>query len=122
MKKLILPLLAVFSLTACAADKVEPAKAEELIAKKAQLLDVRTQEEWDEGHLEGATRVEIGSDDFAAKVAEKFDKSKPLVVYCRSGGRSARAAKQLEELGFETVYDLKGGITAWKDADKKVVK
>jgi rhodanese-related sulfurtransferase len=50
------------------------------------------------------------------------DPGKPVLVYCRSGGRSARASKQLEKLGYKVVYDLDGGITAWKKAGKKVVK
>ncbi len=93
-----------------------------MIDQEIQLLDVRTEEEWNEGRLDGAVRIQIGSDDFAEQVKARFDESKPLLVYCRSGARSARAAKQLEALGFKTVYDLKGGILAWEKDGKKVVK
>lgn len=122
----ILSLLLALAFTACAAPEdskvIPPAKAASMIEKEVQLLDVRTEEEWNAGHIEGATRVEIGSEDFAEQVKKHFDPEKPLLVYCRSGGRSARAAKQLEELGFETVYDLKGGVLAWEKADRELVK
>jgi len=105
-----------------AAEVVTPEKGEKLIADKVQLLDVRTEEEWNEGHLNGAVRADVTEEDFAEAVKEVTDPSKPVLVYCRSGGRSARAAKQLEKLGYKVVFDLKGGITAWKKAGKEVVK
>ncbi len=112
-----------FTLAAEAPAKLAPDKAAPLISeKKVQLLDVRTEEEWNEGRIEGATRVEIGTEDFAAKVKAGFDPSEPVLVYCRSGRRSARASDQLQAMGFETVYDLKGGILAWSADGQKVVK
>lgn len=122
-----LPLLAL-GFTACALasnspQRVEPAKAKTLIAeKKVQILDVRTEEEWNDRHIEGATRIEIGSEDFAETVTASFDKSKPILVYCRSGRRSARASGQLKDLGFTMIYDLKGGIKAWTRAGGGVVR
>lgn len=121
------PLLAL-ALSACALGTnppqvVKPGEAATLIAaKKVQLLDVRTEEEWNEGHLEGATRVEIGSKDFAETVKKTFDESKPLLVYCRSGARSERATRKLRAAGFTELYDLKGGIRSWANAGQKVVK
>jgi thioredoxin len=79
---------------------------------KAQLLDVRTPEEFNSGHIENATNVNWNGDDFVAK-AEKYDKSKPVFVYCKVGGRSAQAADKLAELGFNEVYNLEGGIMKW---------
>lgn len=105
-----------------AAEVVTIEKGEELIAEKVQLLDVRTEEEWNEGHLKGAVRADVTEKDFETAVKKVTDPTKPVLVYCRSGGRSARAAKQLEKLGYKVVYDLKGGITAWKKAKKEVVK
>jgi rhodanese-related sulfurtransferase len=55
-------------------------------------------------------------------VVKVVDPKKPVLVYCRSGGRSAKAAKQMKDLGFVEISDLDGGITAWKKAGKKVVK
>ena len=105
-----------------AAEVVKVDEAEKLIDSKVQLLDVRTEEEWNEGHLEGAVRADVTEKDFETEVKKVTDPAKPVLVYCRSGGRSARAAKKLEELGYKVVYDLDGGITAWKKAKKKVVK
>lgn len=87
----------------------------------AQLLDVRTREEWKEGRLEKAKLVPLNEEGFLAKAKAELDPAKPVLVYCRSGGRSARAAEQLRKAGY-TVYDLKGGITAWEKAGKPVVK
>ena len=108
---------------ACAGtEKIEVDKAEQLIGEKVQLLDVRTEEEWNEGHLEGALRVDFTAEGFAEGVRKALDQDRPVLVYCRSGNRSARAAKVMEQLGFQTVYDLKGGITGWQKAGKKVVR
>jgi rhodanese-related sulfurtransferase len=101
-----------------------PVKIEEAgkrIAKGAQLLDVRTKEEWDEGHLKGAELVTVTEDGFLDKAKAALDPEKPVVVYCRSGRRSAMAAEQLRAAGF-TVHDMAGGITAWIAAGKEVVK
>ena len=54
-------------------------------------------------------------DDFVAK-AEKYDKTKPVFVYCKSGGRSKKAAEKLNELGFTNIYELEGGIIKWNAA------
>jgi len=99
--------------------KVE--QAEKQVAEGAQLLDVRTTEEWNEGHLQGAKLVTLSKEGFVEKVKTALDPKKPVLVYCKSGSRSAKAAKQLREAGF-TVYDLDGGITAWQKAGKPVVK
>ena len=79
-----------------------------------QLLDVRTTEEFGVSHLKNAQNICVTDDDFEEKI-KTLDKSKPVYVYCRSGGRSARAAKILEEKGFTQVYDLDGGITSWQE-------
>lgn len=79
---------------------------------KPQILDVRTPEEFGSEHIDNAVNVNWNSDDFAAK-AELYDKSKPVFVYCLSGGRSKKAAAKLQELGFTTIYELDGGIMNW---------
>ena len=80
-----------------------------------QLLDVRTPEEYAVEHLENASNVNWNGDDFTAKV-EKLDKSKPVFVYCKVGGRSAEAAQKLSKLGFKEIYNLDGGIMKWNAA------
>lgn len=86
---------------------------------KAQLLDVRTPEEFSSGHIENATNVNWNGDDFVSK-AENYDKSKPVFVYCKIGGRSAQAANKLAELGFKEIYNLDGGIMKWNAAGNTI--
>ncbi len=89
--------------------------------KSVQLIDVRTPGEFAEGHIEGALNHDFYAADFAQKIA-RLDKSRPVMVYCAAGGRSASATGQLKKLGFAKVYDLDGGMGAWKKAGKKTVK
>lgn len=88
--------------------------------ENAQLLDVRTPEEFGKEHIENAQNVNWDSADFIKKVAT-YDKSKPIFVYCLSGGRSFDAASKLHELGFKDVYDLEGGLMYWKSFDLPTV-
>ena len=75
------------------------------------ILDVRTQEEYDLGHIAGAVLIPV--DDIADKAEQILtDKSETILVYCRSGRRSALAAQTLSDLGFTAVYDF-GGIIDW---------
>lgn len=85
----------------------------------AQIIDVRTPEEYQEGYIKSAININVNGEDFIAK-ASKLDKSKPVYVYCKLGGRSAKAADKLAEEGFTKVYDLKGGITQWTE-DKQTL-
>src|SRR5690606_6354816 len=75
------------------------------------LLDVRTAEEFEDGHLADALNYDIYDSAFTKKLAA-LDKTKPVFVYCKGGGRSLDAAKQLKKLGCHTVYGLRGGIRA----------
>ena len=77
-----------------------------------QLLDVRTPEEYNTEHIDNAANVNWNGDDFASKV-NAYDKSKPVFVYCKVGGRSAKAADKLAEMGFTEIYNLDGGIMKW---------
>ena len=83
------------------------------------LLDVRTQKEFDEGHLQGALLIDQAQDNFVQKVKAAVPAGKKVAVYCRSGRRSANAAAKLAEQGYE-VTNLKGGILAWKEAGMTV--
>jgi rhodanese-related sulfurtransferase len=96
-------------------------QAEKQLAGGAQLLDVRTKDEWNEGHMKGATLVTVTEEGFLDKAKAALDPKKGVVVYCKSGRRSAMAVELLRTAGF-IVYDLDGGITAWKAAGKPVVK
>lgn len=83
-----------------------------------QVLDVRTPGEFFSGHIKNALLADwTDSKEFERRIAF-IDKAKPLYVYCLSGGRSAAAAAKLRKLGYENVYELKGGTNAWKAAGK----
>ena len=91
----------------------------DVFAKKMQenvlILDVRTPEETELGIIEGATLINLYEDGFEEKI-QLMEKSKPILVYCASGGRSSQAATILAEQGFMEVYDLEGGFYGWQNA------
>jgi molybdopterin/thiamine biosynthesis adenylyltransferase/rhodanese-related sulfurtransferase len=96
-------------------DEVGAGRARELTDRDepAALLDVREREEWDQGHIPGAIHVPRGS--LESRVEQALpDRSRPVVVYCAVGNRSAFATKTLEELGYENVVSLAGGIADWQ--------
>lgn len=76
------------------------------------LLDVRTPEEVAGGKIEGALEIDVLADDFEQKI-QNLEKDKTYLVYCKAGSRSARACKVMEKAGFQDLYNLKGGYTAW---------
>jgi len=83
------------------------------------LLDVRTPEEYAEGHIAGATLIPI---QVLAERLSEVPKNKQVYVYCHSGVRSARASTLLAEHGFKNIENMKGGIVAWKGAGYPVEK
>lgn len=89
--------------------------------KNAQVLDVRTPGEWAEGTLKKAIKIDFFAEDFKTQV-DKLDKEKPVLVYCKAGGRSAKAAKILKDKGFIAVYNMKGGFMAWQGKGFEIVK
>ena len=123
MKKLVFLLLAVMMLTACGQDKendqgavymnitVEEAKQIMDSEEGYIILDVRTQEEYDEGHIPGA--IVISHEEIAEKAEDVLtDKDQLILVYCRSGRRSKIAAEALLELGYTNIKEF-GGIIDW---------
>jgi rhodanese-related sulfurtransferase len=87
-----------------------------------QLIDVRTPAEYENGHLKDALLINYMADDFKAKAFKGLDKSKPVLIYCASGGRSAKSAKIYKEAGFTKVYNLLGGFRAWSAKNLEVEK
>jgi rhodanese-related sulfurtransferase len=81
--------------------------------EEIQLVDVRTPSEYNEGHVPDAQNINFYDENFDQQI-ETLDKSKPIIVYCKSGGRSAKCASKLVEKGFEKIYDLEGGFSQWK--------
>ena len=81
-----------------------------------QLLDVRTEDEFNGGHITNAKNISWSSETWSPLVGE-LDKTKPVLVYCLSGGRSKIAAAKLTELGYKEVIELDGGYLAWSKAN-----
>ncbi len=88
-----------------------------LSGSNIQLLDVRTPEEFNQGHLKNALNYNISSPEFESQLS-KLDKSKPVLVYCLSGGRSGSAAEVMASKGFTEIYNMQGGIMKWNAANK----
>ncbi|MFT7252239.1 MAG: rhodanese-related sulfurtransferase [Flavobacterium sp.] len=126
MKNIFLS-LSVLVLMACSCVKqqegvnlVDSNKFEEQMKEStSQIVDVRTSEEYTEGHIVNAVNMDVTSDDFESKIVS-LDKEKPVMVYCKSGGRSAKAAAILRDNGFKQVYDLDGGMIGWNAASKPI--
>ena len=123
MKKLVFMILAVMLLTACGQDKendqgavyvnITAEEAKQIIDSEEGyiILDVRTQEEYDEGHIPGA--IVISHEEIAEKAEGVLtDKEQLILVYCRSGRRSKFAAEALVELGYTNIKEF-GGIIDW---------
>jgi thioredoxin len=86
---------------------------------QAAIIDVRSPEEFAGQHIDNAINIDWNGDNFEGKIG-KYDKSKPIFVYCMSGGRSKKAAEKLSELGFSKIYELQGGIMKWNAAGLSV--
>ena len=119
MKKLLFTIVFLIGFSGAFAQKesikavIEPAQFKEQIQKeKIQLIDVRTPEEYAEGHIEVAENINFHSEDFLSQF-DKFNEEQPLYIYCRSGNRSGKAAEKLSQKGFR-VIDLKGGYLTWE--------
>ena len=113
---------AVKHLNAPEAAKALSAAAESKAPEKAiTIIDVRTPEEFTEGHLKGAQNISIASPDFEKSLA-KLDPAKTYLVHCGSGGRSTRSLATFSKLGFKSVIHLDGGMKAWKAAKLPVEK
>ncbi len=85
------------------------------------IIDVRTIQEFDEGHLKGARQIDYLNDDFDLRIG-KLDRNKAYLVHCRSGGRSTNSLGVWKKLGFKRVYHLDGGFLAWQKAKLPVEK
>ncbi len=93
-----------------------PDFAEQITRSPAQLLDVRTAQEYGKGHIANALHADWLERKEFARRTDYLDKQKPVYVYCASGPRSTAAAKYLREQGFSKVIELKGGFNGWKAA------
>lgn len=85
------------------------------------VVDVRTPEEFADGHVDGAVLIDFYDDDFAEQLAE-LDPDGTYLLYCRSGNRSGQATAIMTELGYDRVYDLDGGVIAWDGQGQALVR
>ena len=119
MKYLLLGLLSLTIFSACSqsAKNLDAKSFKDLITKtpNAIVVDVRTDAEVVQGVIPKAIQIDYNSQNFEAQIA-KLDKSKPVFVYCAVGGRSSGAASIMQQKGFKQVYNLAGGINAWRMA------
>ncbi len=122
MKKLFIA-ISTMLFAACAPKylTVTPDEFEQVIAKPdVQLIDVRTPDEYEQGHIVGAMNIDWKSDTFADDAEQILDKSMNVAVYCRSGRRSHEAGNKLYKMGYTHIVELQGGLEAWKAAGKTV--
>lgn len=96
---------------------ITPAKVLELLKKETspQIIDIRTPEEFKEGHITGAKNIDLRADDFSDKIA-LLDRNKPYIIHCKSGGRSTKSLKFWKDLGFTKIHHLDAGFDGWKKA------
>ena len=90
-------------------------------SSNAIILDVRTPDEFNEGHLKNAINIDVDGDHFQAEI-NKLNKSNPVYVYCYAGGRGSTAGKALIKAGFKEVYNMDGGIKEWEEAGLPIIK
>ncbi len=127
MRKLIVVFLtSVLILTGCtSADDSVDLKVSDFSAKSQEVgvvsLDVRTADEFAEGHLINAININVESGNFEAEI-EKLDKNTTYAVYCRSGRRSAIAVDLMKKAGFASLYNLDGGVIDWSASGLPLVR
>lgn len=130
--KTIIPFIAILSFASCSdAQKTTDVTVDQSTGTKilraslsefksrmqdenAQLLDVRTDDEYNAGHIADAQQIDYFSGDFKTQVAA-LDKEKPVLIYCASGNRSSKAIEVMKTMGFSEIVELQGGYNAWDE-------
>ncbi|MDP3918407.1 MAG: rhodanese-like domain-containing protein [Nanoarchaeota archaeon] len=117
---ILLLLLGILLMTSCTTNdkSISPTEAVALIEENTDnenfvILDVRTNEEFTSGHIDGAINLDYYSETFSDDVSE-LDKDKNYLIYCRSGKRSQASFDIMEGLGFKNLYNMEGGIEAYQ--------
>ena len=126
MKKVIILLSMVFILVSSCLNgqnqndiQIE-AFQKKIASEKYVLVDVRTAEEFTEGHIVDAINIDYLAENFSVEI-QQLDLETPVLLYCRSGNRSSKAMKTMKELGFKAVYNLEGGIKGWISSNNPVI-
>lgn len=120
MKQITLILFTILSISSVSISAQETYTVKEVQAfvndintnDNIQIIDVRTPEEYAQGHIDGAININFYANSFAEEIS-KLNKEKPTYIYCRSGKRSARSSKEFINQGFKNIVDLKGGFIAF---------
>jgi rhodanese-related sulfurtransferase len=99
------------------AEEITAARAQEMLAGGAALVDVREPYERDAGHIAGSAHIDLAS---LPRRAEEIDRDRPVIFYCRAGVRSAMAADAYAAAGY-TAYSMAGGLVAWVSAGLPIV-
>lgn len=110
--------IALVMMTACSNGKGYTSVSVDEFAKviadnQVQLIDTRTEAEFNEGHIPGAINIDVNESDFEAKVGQKIDKTRPIALYCRGGRRSKIAAERIVALGYDDITELNTGFLSW---------
>lgn len=110
--------VALVMMTACSNGKGYTSVSVDEFAKviadnQVQLIDTRTEAEFNEGHIPGAINIDVNESDFEAKVGQKIDKNRPIALYCRGGRRSKIAAERIVALGYDDITELNTGFLSW---------
>jgi len=122
MKKISIVLSLIFALTLTNCENetqseikvISPEEMQTLLElDDVQIVDVRTPEEYKDGFIDNSQNIDFKSPTFDEDIT-RLDKTKPVILYCKSGVRSAKCSKKLKDAGFVKIYDLDGGITKWK--------
>jgi len=118
-------LVLILNFTSCNAQKAEHIHdltleqlKTEVIGKDVQLIDVRTPKEYKAGHIDDAININISDKEIFTTKVNQLNKEAPIYLYCHIGGRSGKASKILEELGFKSIHDFSGGWKAWRKDQK----
>ena len=126
MNKLFAVLLVSILISSCAIGQItNDIDIDEFRKKMASqnyvLVDVRTEKEFDDGHIENALNIDYFSTTFSDEISN-IGLEKPVLVYCRSGNRSGKSMRIMSDLGFKEVYNLIGGIKGWKAKNNRLIK
>ena len=126
MNKLFAVLLVSILISSCAIGQITndidiDDFRKKMVSEKYVLVDVRTEKEFDDGHIEDALNIDYFSDTFSDEISN-IGLENPVLVYCRSGNRSGKSMKIMSDLGFKEVYNLIGGIKGWKAKNNRLIK
>lgn len=110
-----------FNLFGAVADSIKVEQFDELKAQGYIVIDVRTAEEFSEGHIQDAILINFYDPNFKSKIGE-LDKNGKYLMFCRSGNRSGKAVLLMNQMGFKDVLNIAGGIITWQRAGKPLVQ